>query len=150
MHSCSLFLLFSSFSLWLFRLFTTNHSNPVLNTLLLISFWASYTMLLQYFLWDLQTQMSLSFQNPCEVRKCADLHVIDREHKTEVESKTWSNFGFPIWKTRGLLLQSKKYIKSTFSVHEKVPIDLGFHYKFWLFLQIRDLILHTQQVRIMI
>lgn len=149
MHGCSSFLLFSSFSLWLLVLFTMNHSNPTLNTLLLISFWASYTMLLQYFLWDLQAQMNLSSQNICEVRKCADLHVIDREHATEVESKIWSNFGYPIWKTWGLILQSKEYIKSTLPVHKKVPADFGYNYKCWLFLQIRGLILHTRKVRIM-
>jgi len=44
-------------------------------------------MFLWYFPWDLQTLMNFSSQNPCEVRKCADLHVIDREHTTEVESK---------------------------------------------------------------
>lgn len=60
----------------------------VLNTPLLISSCAYYTMLLQCFHWDLQIQMSFSSQIPCEVRNCADLHVIDMQHATEVESKT--------------------------------------------------------------
>lgn len=73
----------------------------VLNTPLLISSCVYYTMLLQCFHWDLQTQMNLSSQIPCEMRKCADLHVIDMEHATAVESKTLSNFGYPIVKTWG-------------------------------------------------
>lgn len=54
------------------------------------------------------------------------------------------------FKTGDLILQSKKYIKSTLFVHKKVPTGLGFSCKSWLLLLITGLFLHTQKVRVML